>query len=122
MKFINFCGSNRIYLMTYPPRSTHSLQPLDVGIFSPLATHYSNQLEDYLHACQGLSSITKRDFFRLFWPRWEKVVSQQNIESAWKSTGIYPRNPEIVLKRFNKAGDQRPSSSGSSRSILQAED
>jgi hypothetical protein len=122
MKFINFCKANKIHLMTYPPHSTHSLQPLDVSIFGPLSTAYSNELETYLHASQGLSHITKRDFFRLFWPSWNKALSASNIESAWKSVGLWPWNPEIVLTRFTKEEDQRPSSSESLHSILWAED
>ncbi|CEL05785.1 hypothetical protein ASPCAL06900 [Aspergillus calidoustus] len=103
MKFIDYCDTNRILLMTYPPHSTHSLQPLDVGIFSPLSTAYSKNLEDFLHKSMGLSHITKRDFFRLFWPAWEQALS-------------------TILVRFNKQKDSRPSLSDSSRSILQAED
>lgn len=49
MKFIEYCNNNKILLMTYPPYSTHSLQPIDVGIFSPLSTAYSKNLEDFLH-------------------------------------------------------------------------
>ena len=67
MKFLNYCEANKILLATYPPHSTHTLQPLDVGIFSPLSKAYSDELEAFLHASQGLSAITKRDFFRLFW-------------------------------------------------------
>jgi hypothetical protein len=76
--------------MTYPPRSTHSLQPLDVGIFGPLSIAYNNELESFLHACQGLSHITKREFFRLFWPSWGRALSSENINSTWKSVGISP--------------------------------
>jgi hypothetical protein len=119
---MEFCNSQRILILTYPPHSTHSLQPLDVGIFGPLSTRYSNELDKFMHACEGLSSISKRDFFRLFWQAWGDTMSSGNIESAWKKTGIIPYNPEVVLKRFNKAPEQRPSTSDSSRSVLQADD
>lgn len=122
MEFINYCDDNKILLMTYPPHSTHSLQPLDVGIFSPLATAYSKQLEEFLHKSMGLSHITKQDFFRLFWPAWEQALSSRNILSSWKTVGISPLDPEIILQRFTKKKDSRPSTSESSRSILQAED
>lgn len=121
-EFIEYCYANKIYLLTYPPHSTHSLQPLDVGIFSPLAKAYSDRLEEFLHESQGLCSLTKRDFFRLFFPSWEKALSQKNIKSAWRSVGLWPFNPEVVLARFIRNDDERPSSSESSRSILQAED
>jgi hypothetical protein len=121
MKFIDYCDNNRILLMTYPPHSTHSLQPLDIGIFGPLSTAYSKNLEDFLHKLMGLSYITKQDFFHLFWPAWEQALSSKNILSSWRTVGISPLNPEIVLVRFTKK-DSWPSSSDSSRSILQAED
>ncbi|KAI9034731.1 uncharacterized protein KD926_006352 [Aspergillus affinis] len=122
MKFFNYCEANKILLMTYPPHSTHSLQPLDVGIFSPLSIAYSNELERFLHTSLGLCHITKRDFFRLFWPSWESALSTENIASSWKSVGVWPLNPDIVLSRFNRNDDNRPSSSESSRSVLSAED
>lgn len=108
--------------MTFPPHSTHSLQPLDVGIFSPLSRAYGNQLERFLHNSQGLSAITKRDFFALFWRSWDTALSSKNIESSWRSVGIWPWNPEHVLARFTKIPEERPSSSESSKSVLQAED
>jgi hypothetical protein len=52
--------------MIYLPYLTYSLQLLNIGIFSPLATAYSKQLEDFLHKLMGLSYITKWDFFCLF--------------------------------------------------------
>jgi hypothetical protein len=122
MKFINFYDANKIILATYPPHSTHSLQPLDVSIFRPLSIAYGQELEAFLHDSQGLSHISKRDFFKLFWPSWNRALSAKNIESAWKSVGLWPWDPEIVLARFSREEDQRPSSSDSSRSILPAED
>jgi hypothetical protein len=66
MKFLNYCEANKILLATYPPYSTYTLQPLDVGIFSPLSKAYSDEQEAFLYASQGLSAITKQDFFRQF--------------------------------------------------------
>jgi hypothetical protein len=122
MKFINFCDANKILLAIYPPHSTHSLQPLDVSLFGPLSQAYSARLEHFMHECQGISHITKRDFFGLFWPSWNKAFSVKNINSGWKSVGLQPWDPETVLARFNKKEEERPSSSESSQSILKAKD
>ena len=51
MKFIDFCDKNKILLMIYPPHSTHTLQLLDVVLFSPLAGAYLRALSAYLHCC-----------------------------------------------------------------------
>lgn len=67
MAFISFCNCNKIMLAVYPPHSTHTLQPLDIVCFKPLAQNYSNELTDHLHKSQCLVSMKKGDFFRLFW-------------------------------------------------------
>jgi len=41
IRFINYCDQNRILLAFLPPHSTHRLQPLDVGLFKPLANYYT---------------------------------------------------------------------------------
>jgi hypothetical protein len=122
MKFINYCDENKILLATYPPHSTHTLQPLDVSLFGPLAQAYSLELEQFLHDCQGFSRLTKRDFFRMFWKSWEKTFTVKNVQSGFRSTGLHPWDPERVLKRFTEKVEERPSSSESSTSILKAED
>ena len=125
MKFIEYCDNHRILLAIYPPHSTHRLQPLDVSLFSPLAIHYSDELNQFLANCEGLSRFTKRDFFRTFWVAWEKAITPKNIASGWKKTGIHPWDPNAVLEQFNakkEEDEERPSSSNSTGSILTAGD
>ena len=42
--FVNLADSLQILLLVLPPHTTHRLQPLDVGLFSPLANAYSKEL------------------------------------------------------------------------------
>jgi hypothetical protein len=67
-EFIEFCDANRILLAIFPPHSTHSLQPLDVVLFSPLSRNYTTELNRSLQRSQGITRITKRNFFRIFGP------------------------------------------------------
>jgi hypothetical protein len=66
MDFIEYCNDNKILLFVLPPYATHTLQPLDVCMFKPLATAYLTQLMGYLQDSQGLLNLTKGDFFPLF--------------------------------------------------------
>ena len=123
MPFLNWCNENKILVAVYPPHSTHRLQPLDVSVFSPLGVYYSQELDKFLHDCQGLCSVTKRDFLRLFWPAWIKALTAKNSLSGWKKTGLYPFNPLEILDIFKpKEIATRPSSSDSGNSILSASD
>jgi hypothetical protein len=100
MRFINYADANRILLAVLPPYSTHRLQPLDVGLFSPLATYYSQQIDKLLAESQGLVRLTKRDFWPLFCEAWNQAFTAKNVRSAWETTGIYPFNPNKVLSIF----------------------
>jgi hypothetical protein len=53
--------------MVFPPHSTHSLQPLDVVLFSPILKNYTDELNYFLQRSQDITRIMKRDFFNNFW-------------------------------------------------------
>ena len=100
MRFIDYADMNRIVLAILPPHSTHRLQPLNVDLFSPLATYYSQQIDKLLAESQGLMRLTKRDFWLLFHEAWKQAFTIKNVQSAWEKTGIYPLNPDKVLSTF----------------------
>jgi hypothetical protein len=102
LKFIDYCDQNRIILAIFPPHSTHRLQPLDVGIFSPLAKAYSNGLNELIHNSLGYSRMTKRLFWRIFRASWSDALTVENILSSFESTGIHPINPQKVLAQVAK--------------------
>jgi hypothetical protein len=122
MRFIKYCDKNRILLAIFPAHSTHTLQPLDVAIFGPLSTNYTKQLRAFINDSQGLTRLTKRDFFRLFWPTWEATFTTENILKAFRTTGLYPFNPDYVIHRFTTKKESRPSSSEPTASAIRAED
>lgn len=103
MKFLDWCEKLRILLAVYPPHSTHRLQPLDLSVFAPLANYNSQALDDLVRISEGHTSISKRDFFSLFWSAFEKAFPQEKIASAWSNTGIWPFDPQTVLKSFPEA-------------------
>jgi hypothetical protein len=119
MDFIEYCDHNRILLAVYPPHSTHTLQPLDVVMFKPLASAYSAQLARFMERCQGLTSMTKRDFYPMFIAAWEASFKKATILKAFEATGISPSNPEVILKRFHQRA-QSGSSDDSDSSALSA--
>ena len=102
MDFIDYCDKNRILLAIYPPHSTHTLQPLDVCMFKPLSSAYSAELANFMDRCQGLTSISKRDFYRMFNKAWEASFKPETIIKAFKATGLSPFDPQVILTRFNK--------------------
>ena len=97
MAFIAAADDRRIILLILPPHSTHRLQPLDVGLFSPLAKAYTKGLNDLMFHSLGLVSINKRLFWGLFRSAWDSAFTMENITSSFEATGISPFNPSRVL-------------------------
>ena len=123
IRFLDYCYNNRIIVAVFPPYSTHRLQPLDVSLFAPLALRYSQQLQQHIYDSEGFSGVSKRDFFRLFWPAFNASFTAANIESGFRKTGIYPINPNAMLHLFRPTPEpSRPASSSSNHSNISASD
>ena len=122
MDFINYCDENKILLAVFPPHSTHTLQPLDVVCFKPLASNYSNALAKRLHNTLGWVPIKKKDFFLLFWEAWESTFTKELILSSFEATGISPLNPNKVLDKFRPTTPETQSSRDSPIPVYSGKD
>jgi hypothetical protein len=60
LEFQELCKENNIYTLRIPPHSSHLLQPLDVGCFSPLKRAYSREIESLI--CDYINYVTKLEF------------------------------------------------------------
>ena len=96
LAFLELAKAARIIVLILPPHSTHILQPLDVGLFSPLSTAYSEQLDKIMMSGSRLVSMNKQFFFGAFKPVWKASFTAKNI-FAFAATGIFPFNPDFVI-------------------------
>jgi hypothetical protein len=99
--FIEYCFENKILLIIYPPHATHTLQPLDVVMFRSLSFNYKEILSTQVQDSQGLLPVKKMDFFLIFWTAWTNSFTKDHILQAFESTGVWPMDPEPVLKKFH---------------------
>ena len=111
LEFIETCDRLRILLLILPSHSTHRLQPLDVSLFAPLARFYTNNLNTQMANSLGMVSMSKRSFWAIFWPAWQKAFIPANIMSAFSKTGIWPFDPIIVLSEITIQPKEAPVSS-----------
>jgi len=101
IEFFDFCDANKILLMIFPSHATHSLQPLDVVLFSPLSARYSQELDRQSQRQQGLVDLKKGDFFTSFWAAWVATMKPDLITKSFEATGVVPMDANAVMKRFN---------------------
>lgn len=96
IEFIEFCLNQNIHLLCLPSHSTHLLQPLDVGLFSPLKNYYCNLLDLWTRT-HPYQAFNKGDFFPLLMQARQQAFTEKNIRSAFVATGIYPYRRQQVL-------------------------
>ena len=89
-------------------KASDALQPLDVSLFSPLATEYTKQLTAHLHNSQGLAGVKKRDFFRLFYESWTRTFTERHILRSFEVAGLWPPNAAAIVDRFLNKRPQVP--------------
>jgi hypothetical protein len=84
------------------PHLTHCLQPLDVGLFQPLATAYSQQILNLMSNSLGLVLMNKQLFWPMFKALWQASFSEKNITSAFAKAGIFLYKPSEILDKITR--------------------
>jgi hypothetical protein len=82
-----------------PPHSSHLLQPLDVGCFSPLKRAYSRKVEALIR--HHINHITKLEFLPAFKAAYDQSFTSANICSAFRGAGLVPLLPDAVLSKLD---------------------
>lgn len=98
-EFDQFCKDRCIITLCMPPHSSHLLQPLDVGCFSPLKTAYRRQVAE--NAKLGINHVDKPEFLSIYKEARAEALSAENIRSGFRATGLVPIDPEQVLSRLH---------------------
>src|ERR1700684_1150493 len=105
-KLLGFCHDNNILPICLPAHTTHVLQPLDVGCFGPLAHYYRIEVEE---ACvNGLDSVSKVDFLRLYSAARQKAFTLENVSSSFSESGIVPFKPSVVYDKLIPSEETHP--------------
>lgn len=98
LEIMEFCFENNIILCRLPSHSSHELQPCDVSVFAPLKDAYRDQVERLERGCVG--KIGKEHFIYLYSPARKQVFTSRNIRAGWARAGLFPFNPERVLREI----------------------
>lgn len=103
---LEFCIQQKIILLCLP-HTKHWVQPLDIGVFDPLATTYKRLVQNKT-PLEGAYSIDKVDFLELYQEARTQAIRPEAIVSAWESAGLSPYNLDLVLQRIPQPRTQTP--------------
>lgn len=97
--FNRYCTDHNIITPSMPPHSSHLLQPLDVGCFSPLKRAYSRQIEAFMKS--HINHLTKVEFFIAFTAAYYSVFTEDNVKAGFIGAGLVPHNPDTVISKLD---------------------
>ena len=106
LKILEFCFENKITLCRLPSYTSHKLQPCDVAVFGPLKTAYRDEVERLYRG--GVTVVNKEHFTTLYHPARERAMTKKNILAGWAKTGLFPFNPDRVLRDITKPAAELP--------------
>jgi hypothetical protein len=94
-------AEEKVIMFCLPPNTTHKTQPLDKGCFGPLKISWREECHSYLQKNKG-KIITRFQFSEIFSKAWKKGMTSSNVMAGFRTTGIYPFNPDKLIPKTPK--------------------
>lgn len=99
---VRIAKENDVYFTSFPPNSTHLLQPLDVSVFRSMKAHWRQILGNYRAESRSSGCISKEIFPVMLSQLWKKVKvdSKNALISGFAATGLWPRDVNRPLSKL----------------------
>lgn len=91
---LNLAKDNGIVLLTFPPHTSHKLQPLDRTVYGPLKSFYNEAANSWMLSHPG-RPISLYDVAEIVGKAYPRAFTNSNICSGFKVTGIVPLDENI---------------------------
>lgn len=92
---VDICRAHGVEMVCLPAKTSHLLQPLDVAVFAPLKTAFS-QLASRMGLVRGDLVVGKSHLPAVLKSAQLKAVTLSNIKSGFRKTGLFPLNRMAV--------------------------
>lgn len=91
---LDYASQHHVTFVSFPPHTTHKLQPLDVAVYGPLKKYFEQEVNTFQKQHPG-RIINQYDVAKLFREAYLKGASPRNAVSGFASSGIWPYNPNL---------------------------
>src|SRR5580704_3932823 len=88
---MTICFFNNVYLCYLPAHTSHSLQPLNNGVFNACKTAYRKELAKLANLTDS-APVDKINFIRCYAKARKEGITKRNIQSGFRVTGNWPIN------------------------------
>ena len=91
---VEWAESHNIILFILPAHTSHILQSMDVGCYGPFQRMFNAECHKLTR--QSSCTITHYDVYELASKVYSMALSSENLQSAFKKTGIFPFNHSVI--------------------------
>ena len=91
---LNFCKETGIVLLSFPPHTSHKLQPLDRAVFYPFKKAVNTACDAWMLTNPG-QTMSIYHIPGIVSTAWGVAMKPDNIKAGFSCTGIYPFNRNI---------------------------
>lgn len=91
---LNLAKQSGIIMLTFPPHTSHKLQPLDRTVFGPLKKYYNTACNEWLLSHPG-KMLSLYDVAECVGKAYPSAFTSKNILSGFAVSGIYPFNRNV---------------------------
>lgn len=91
---IDLAKRSGVVMFTFPPHTSHKLQPLDRGVFGPFKKFYNAAATEWLQSHPG-KPLTIYDVAEIVGQAYPRAFSPINIQAGFKTSGIWPVNQHV---------------------------
>ncbi|XP_028034695.1 uncharacterized protein LOC114246399 [Bombyx mandarina] len=95
LTIVEVADSLDISLYCLPSNTTHELQPLDKAVYRSFEHHWDAEVLSFMEQNPD-KRLTKARFNVILSNVWSKCMTHNNITSGFKTTGLYPLNPQAI--------------------------
>ena len=96
LELVTLAMNSGLDIISLPSHTSHALQPLGVSCFKPFKTAF-RQIRDYWTLLNKGKRVEETDLCDWTFQTLEKSLTEKNIKSSFKKTGIWPFNGHVVL-------------------------
>lgn len=86
---LDLAKDNGVVMLTFPPHTSHKLQPLDRTVFGPYKGYYNSAMNGWMLNNPG-KPVLIYDVAGLIGSAYKKSFTKENIEKGFEVTGIFP--------------------------------
>ncbi|KAF7336140.1 DDE-domain-containing protein [Mycena venus] len=109
-KFLKFAQEHNIIVLDYPPHCTHALQGLDAVCFARMKVIWKEEINQFEE--KNRRKVRKADFTGLFGRAYLWAFTESTVKAAFRVTGIYPFNPNVIKPEQMKPAEATSTKGG----------